>query len=912
MVSGWITGTPRVAAAAPFSVIGHTSPTTDLPRDPAGGPVAGGLQGYAESSLLLDPPQRRGYQLSSFTNSSQTKVYVGIDVIDLDTLQVLRTVVIPDYEATVAVPGIAQRTLVATLQPGPQPRLFFVTPGDPKGKAGAFNLVTVDLTTMTVVHDATIQGPSNQCIYGGFLLPNTCPIFGVSYDARSRLVYLMAADRSTQVLTQYSQYTLSAVAYDPSTAAVAARVTLPSVCDGPPSSDPGGGTTNFDQAPIFRSTDGGTIWTVCDTQSNQSFTQGSLVAAVGMPADPASGLPLTGQTAGVYSSFPDLMDAYADPGSNRLFFRAQTFGGDNSVVVFDGDRHTFVGLVSLNRGRFRSDGGSLTIPSEADGVDPTTGRFYHVTLDAIYMADGRRTAREGFPQAAVFPADGQGRYGHRSLAVDWVKHHVFVMYANYSYDGGPNDKIDNFYTVYQDDVPLSHDTKLSSLDGNTADIAPGAGTTEIYAGHAQGFGSRSFLLHPADFANAGQTVDFKDAGGEHDVYEALVGDTRGAGLGADLSNSAAQGTGYSVGVDSHTRGSYPDQSLPVPAFPYGVVPCHDTQGSVDKVSSADPGGYTTATCDLAKQEVSITSLVGGSAVSPSYNAPVPDVASSQITTDVRFDPARQTSVGAVPTMVSYARATVRGITLAQGITIDSVIIEATAVSGGRSGTVTTTLKRTLSGVRTPSYSCTTQCDPQDAVRQINAALQAQFPGQVQVVMPDADKDAAAGTPHGYYAAVYKDAYEYLNDSLVDRDLRPEVVGLEEIRNNSEIFAGEQARQIIDLGGVEVESRFGITRTDLFDDSVPPSDVSPGAPLSGVLGPVPLGPGAAIAPVGGASAALGGDQGGSLYHRIVQSILQGLSAFLDVHQLPLMATIWSLLLLPGYLATRRRRLERYGL
>lgn len=895
---------PATAANPGLTVVGHTPATPQLYDGSGGGP--GNTSTYAQSNLLLDPPMRRGYQVLTYTLPSLASV-TEIDALDLDSLRTVRTATFAGLGMPVTNEFMAQSAFPVALAPGPRPRLVAISSRFSSGYP-PYSLVTIDLTSMTVTGSVAVASAASQCLNP---FPTPCPIFGVSYDAPSGLVYVLTADREGSFTSAAAEFTLSLVTIDPAKSAVVNRTTLPQVCDGPPSVSPGS-AGNLDTAPIFRSTDGQRVWTACATSRNNG--SGGIVSAVSVPVDPATGVPTQGQVGtgiSVYPSIPYIVDVYADPGSDRMFFRSMV-SGDHGLVVFDARHHAFVGLVSLDRLRYTSSGAPLVAPADGDGVDPSTGRFYFVALDKIYLVDGRRTTREGFPQATVLPTDGQGRYGARGVVVDPPTHHVFVMYGSYAFDGARSNSTDTSYTVYRDDVPVSGDTPLANLDGNTNDIPTSAQTLSIFSGHAQGFGARTFLLDPPDIGGYGSGMNTK-VGGVRDALYGLVGAPQGIGAGIDLSNGGSEGTGYTAAADQVTRSAYPDayvdKALP---YPYKVVACHDTTGKADTEASSDPGGHTSGTCDLANQATRVESFVGPSGMSRSYGVPAPSIASVEMSTDVHIDPARKTAAGVVPVVVSTATAVVRGIDLAPGITIDAVTISATAIAGGRSGTASTSVTRSISGVRAGSQSCDS-CDLSSALHMINLTLQQDFPGQAQVVLPGVDAEAAAGTPHGYYAAVYKDRYQYLNDGVINVDFRPELIGLEEVRNNDNVFVGEQARQVTELGGVEVESRYGITVPPPGDN---PAQGGGGASLgAGGDGSGPgtdTGLGAAAGTIGNAGATPPPLGLGGRILAFLRQVLEGLAAFTDLHQLPLMATVWTLLVLPGYLATRRRRLEKFGL
>ncbi|MBV8196462.1 MAG: hypothetical protein JOY80_13155 [Candidatus Dormibacteraeota bacterium] len=282
---------------------------------------------------------------------------------------------------------------------------------------------------------------------------------------------------------------------------------------------------------------------------------------------------------------------------------------------------------------------------------------------------------------------------------------------------------------------------------------------------------------------------------------------------------------------------------------------------------------------------------------------------SDASATVNYKSSQSTTIGSVPAIVSTATATVQGIDLAANVSIGYLQINATSVAGGRAGTASTTITRTISGVQAGAFSCPSSCDPTATLQAINSTLQADSPNQVSVVFPDADPTAAAGTPLGAYAAAYKDTYEYLNDSIVDEDSRPELVGMEVIRDNDAVFGGATSRQITDYGGVEVESRMGITPLVLSTPTTGVAAIANGSLLGGTSGipGTPGTPGQALA----ASTSGGGNNGGA-GGALLQSVLHGLEALLNWRQLPLMALMWTVLLTPLYLASRRRRLERLAL
>ena len=891
-----------------FSVVAHlpASPHLDL----TGTGTAGQDTVYHESSFLLDVAARRGYELGGFLEAG--KAFTEISVVDLDGLRILARRTIVGALPLAYGSDQAQQGYVAALETGSTPRLVFVA-GTGSTAVPYGDLAIIDLTTFTLAGSVTLQSPSSQC-FGAF--PKPCSTFGIGYDGRTGLLYALFATNAFygNGLFGVGKYSLSVAVIDVAKQTVVAIGALPALCEGPPT-DALGSAANEDPAPVFRSTDGASIWTACVINRNSGT--GGTVGAVQLPVD-QRGYPAATPSPTVYPGVPYIEDAYADPAADRIVFR-NNVAGDHNLIVFDGRHRRYVGLAALDKAPSAS--GSPTL--NGNGLDQGTGRYYFASLFGIFSVDGRRTDRNGFPQANVIPPDGKGRQGGLGIASDPVGHHVFVLWKSDKAFGASTTKLDSYYTVYKDNIPVSSDTPLSSLDTNTSDVPASASTLQIYSGYAQGFGLRQMTLAPADIGGYGAGASTGDVGGIRDILHGVAANTI-------LTGNGAQASGYTVAVDNRTRSEYPSgnppdglpsleptpspspSASPVAGYPYAVVACHDTTHHRDTLNRDDPGGSTSVTCDLSNADVGVHSTMGPTVATQS-DAPTASVASAEITTDVDLISNLSSKMGTLPAIVSKATATVHGIVLAPDVVIDTVTLSVSAVAAGRHDTATTTISRTISGVTAGSYHCDSSCAPGLTIEKINEQLQTEFPGQIQLVVPSADPTAAAGTPHGYYSAVFKDSYDFLNDGVLNLDLRPELVGLEEIRNNDAVFVGQQARQIVEFGGVEVESRYGITTAPADLSNTDLAGVLGG---NGALGNGVLGPGVLPAPITTAPPAAppsGVDQ--TPRGRIIaalRSVLNGLSAFVDVHQLPLMAAVWTILVLPAYLATRRKRLERFGL
>ena len=901
----------RPASAALFPVVGHmaASPHLSTSAVDQSGSAQNGEVDYGMSQLLLDPGARRGYQVVGWDRLSggwETE----ITVFDLDRLTVVDRVELDGIQ-----PGglggdylqAGSESFPAALAPAPHPRLFFVA-GQTSSRPGIGpeDLVTVDLTTLSVTGDVSLQPTLPAACEN--LTPTPCPTLGLDYDARSGLVYTYTAQSEVNLVIP-TVFTFAIDAVDPVTQRVVGSAALPSTCNSTLSGP--SGDNHEDQYMLFRSTDGGTIWTICVNSSATSQT----VAPVALASD-AHGMPANSPPPLVADGVGGVQDAYADSGSDRVFLR-ESAAGDRLVVVFDGRHGQYVGSAGLGSERSGSGGAAYTPFDSGNGVDPTTGRFYNVSEGGIYLVDGRRTDRQGFPQATVFPFRGLGSSGDRPVLVDPVTRHVFVL--GYSADvsagvpiSGTGYHVDAQYTVYQDNVPPSADVPLSGLDSNTGNVplVPGS-TVAIYAAHAQGFGSRSYTYNPTSVLTGTGNSQPNPAGGVSDVIQAGATSVAGEGSGADLTNNGASAAGITADADAQTRQQFSKTNQ---SFPYAQVPCDDTSGTeVKKATSADPGGSTQVDCNLAQGTALVNSAYRSSEAAAGTAPPTsPSESDVSVTVSYAVCPAAPVcnGIGSGPSAVSTATATVHGIDLAATVSISYLQVTATAVAGGRSGTAVTKYATTIRGVHAGAYDCSTSCDPSAALQQINLALAQQLPGQVQVVFPAADATAAQGTPKGYYAAVEKDTYALLNDTTVSGDSRPELVGMEEIRDNAALYNGSQAKQIIDFGGVEVESRFGVTPLDLGTPTVGTGAITAGPSIPDTAGTAGhYVPGNAVAGVAATSQPSRRSAGSrSNSPNAIATVVNGLAWLLDWTQLPLMSLMWIVLLLPAYLATRRQRLE----
>jgi hypothetical protein len=877
-----------------------------------------GEQDGRSSRLLLDVPARRGYQVMWWAPSIGTDQAPRTEIteFDLNSLTALRRVElagIAPADADTNDSGTAARTTFpAALAPASSgdPRLFFIAdmvssrPG-----IGGHDLVVVDLRSLQISADIPLHAVTQQCVSPN-LATEQCPTFGLAYDPASRLLYAATADGEANLGglgagQQSWQLSIRAVNL---TSQTYTSASLPSSCDAPLT-----GGVGLDPVPIYRSPDGATLWTACGTGSLTSANSGVVAAAVAIALVPTTGLPDPNGTPRVIAVSGQSFDGFADPSGNRMSF-LNTVNGDHNLVVLDGAHSAVVGSAGLDPDIVYTSNGAThnSYSSVNDGIDPATGRVYHASERGMYVIDSRRTDRQGFPQGTTEPLDGVGKYAYAPIAVDYLTRHVFVLEA---YDqilgpqlGGPAEPhptLDTSYTIYQDNVPVSGDVPLSGIDSNTGNLPLVAGSTvAIYSGHAQGFGSRLFTVNPSYIGgSAGQGTG--PAGGTRDVLEGAASTVAGTG-GADLTNGSASASGLTLDADDQSRQSYTSSTQQ--PFPYAQQSCDDSSGTASTGGKADPGGSTQESCDLTKGIASVVSAYRASdTAQPGLPATSP--AESDVTSTVTYLPGQSTAVGAVPAVVSTSTATVHGIQLAADVSVSYLQITATSVAGGRAGTASTKVTLTIRGVKAGAFDCPVNCDPGQALQQINSALQVDFPNQATVTFPSLDAAAAAGTPKGYFAAVYKDTYQYLNDATIDYDSRSELVGMEEIRNNDSVFIGSTARQITDYGGVEVESRFGITALDLSNPTVGTGAITAGTSIAGSAGTAGQfapgsngGTGTSSAQGSGAAAGSRSSATGPL-----AGVINGLAWLLDWTQLPLMSLMWIVLLLPAYLATRRQRL-----
>lgn len=891
-----------VAAASPgFQQVGQLKISDYLSDVPQTGTGHGSAEYYDQSTFLLDVPARRGYQLVGFRENGTT-YSTEVTVYDLDRLTAIKSAVLhglmPAQLTATADQSMPFSNYVAALAPQ-QSRLYFVL-GNSVAATGfnPYDIAAMDLSSLNVT-DVPMSDPS-ACLSDG--IPYSCPVYGLSFDPRSGMLYELSASASLLTGLGPGQYTLQVSAIDPkATSPVKGTAQLPSACDGAPSYVYGQ-HLNPDPAPIFRSTDGASLFTACSTQHNTDGGSNGVVAAVKVPLD-GNALP---QATGVslYPSTHFVSQVYADPAADRLDFVLNILG-DKNILIFDGRMGDFVGEDGLDKVRLNANQAPVNSPAFGVAIDESSGRIYYGSYYGFFLIDGRRTDRQGFPQAQVFPTGRADGFADRALAVDWKTHRVFVPFAVNQLLGGDGSgqSLDHYYTIFQDTTPVSQDVPLDSLDAGTEDIpATPGGTVVQYAGHAQGFGSRTYNVQPSDLGGAVQGQSTGPLAGTREVLDGRL-------RGADLTGNGAEGVGATLDADSTTRADYENNTQQ--AWPYNDVKCNDT-GTRDAESSNDPGGSTSLTCDLKNGSVVGSSDYAGNQAVNQASGVGTGAAHSHIDVNVSLVPNQSTSAGKVQAVVSTATATVEGIQLAPGVSIGSLTITATAYAGGRHGTAGTTVTRTFQNVKAGTFSCPTNCDPTAVLIALNTALAQQMPGQVQIVMPNADPVAGAGTPHGYYAAVLKDTGRFLNDWVINFDTRPEVVGLEEIRVNDDLFTGSPARQITEYGGIDVEARYGITSID--DGALGGGDNSadsPGSIATGTSGTTDVAPpqGSVVVPRSPSKAVPSQATG---FTGLVDSVLRGFSVLLDPRQLPLMLLMWVILIVPGYLATRRRRLTSLGL
>jgi hypothetical protein len=232
------------------------------------------------------------------------------------------------------------------------------------------------------------------------------------------------------------------------------------------------------------------------------------------------------------------------------------------------------------------------------------------------------------------------------------------------------------------------------------------------------------------------------------------------------------------------------------------------------------------------------------------------------------------------------------------VRIGKIISTSTAKAGGRRGTTSAEYTRSFENVTMPGYSCTTDCDPEEVVANMNRVLGSK-------ILAELPAYTLAATPRGAAASVQREAWAHQQDVVVNDQPETErqiaALRVTYLNDNS-----ARSRAVFEFAATEADANYNLFRLDRggFGPTDPESPVEPGF-LSITPGGLTVPPFDSTPNIG-RTARTGAKGAGSLLHQLghgLQVLLMGR------HKTLLSIALWALLLTPLFFAARRRYLLR---
>ena len=623
--------------------------------------------------------------------------------------------------------------------------------------------------------------------------------------------------------------------------------------------------------------------------------------------------------------------AFADPAAGR--FHLVTQAGED--WVFDISSMSFVGVAAG-----KTDERSLTAASY--GFDRETGRsFFKTATNGFGVVEGRF-----FPVPQARTVARPDYWSHERIYYDAKTSRAFVL-------EGIHAQKHHDYLVFEVE-PALPPPPPPDPDVNTADIAEKPNVTEArYFASASGYGARAVIAKGlvavapspslASISAApmitSQYLNSRCGYTDRELTAGRVFKTE-----YDTGSTAAEA--IAVGVDERTKLDL-DQPSRCDIYGsnngnevfhgiFGTAPQETKVGDrsispAQAVSGDDRWGRKPASCSSSEGEEAQTAT--GIDTQPEVGdtgrtVPVPPLGVSEVTcpepgntmeayAEAKLDGQLKVANGWTRTKVwkaadgvhSRAEAVAKGIDIANGaVTIGEIHSVAESVSNGRprKGDMSTHQMKILRVAIGGDVLCEV-CAPQEVVDVLNTLLvgRAQFR-----VAEGMDARLRKGTPKGALTAVQKSEERQVSDQSLIGDFTNEVPAFEIIVYNDHYYWG-RARQLYQFAGVGTVATYNIsvqpTGFGLDDEGdgggLPGDELTPDGEeaLDGL--------GSGAPDVGGAPISSG--RGGGFFGAVAdaaKALLRGIRVFFtNPRQSLLLLTAWALLLLPGYLARRRRLL-----
>lgn len=736
----------------------------------------GGLSIKANGELIIDAAARRAYRAVFFLGTTITEL-------DLDTLEPLRSVELPDFQAAFTTAG-ETHWLWDLDEPGR--RIFSVVRANAFG-GRTYSVAALDLDTFT--YEGT---PPLYPVVRRFPL-------AMSHHAGSDRLYLLS-----KIEAEVFGRDLLFVEERLADGTLVWEQPLP-MCMG---------SRDHTRAPVVARSELVPSLLYLNCYSLNSVQ--SQVVRITLGAD---GRP---EATEVFPAVPKAVSAMFDPGSDRIFFLTTNSNAGRGAWVFDGLQGKFLGVIASGDSRRGATDYSM-------GLDPATGRLYIQTPVGMLVSDARRT-----PLGAGLLFREYAGPGFVPIHVDPATKRVFAPDpASLNAVSQPQR-----YLILRDDIPLSQDPVVPDPDANTVDAVEAEGVTGVtFAGEASAFAARSLTTGGIRRAAWNLTIPFvapENLQGLWDTLQAAPISNGNRDLvaarvpGVALTSGAADAAAAGATADDATRKDLEDRGL---AWPFPRAECHDAGDEPGEASS------TGARAECRAEEGAAEAFASAAGFSDAGGA---------VTAAALFaegSVVRDAEEGTV----AHATAAVRELDLFGRVRIGEVRAEARTRAYGRPGTAGASYVRSVAdawvdedGDGEPELTCDV-CDPAEVAESANRALT----GIARISMPAPDPAShPEGSPGGYQAVVKRDTFDHYSARSMNDDAALEVPGIE-IVIFSDGRAG-RSRHVVQLAGVLAASRYGIFLLPQDTEpppvvTVPPLPPPPPPPPPPPAAPVPAPP-----------------------------------------------------------------------
>jgi hypothetical protein len=595
------------------------------------------------------------------------------------------------------------------------------------------------------------------------------------------------------------------------------------------------------------------------------------VGVARLALDPGSGSSAPQAGATTFFPFPGVINGMGvwDPAASRLVLEANTNGSAETLYSFDTATNRYVGAVGVGNNALAALGADLVhhrMYALGAGTGLVAADLEPLPVDAGQLYRAFATHRGSPLPMPALPVDPRtGR-----------------LFLNYGLGG---------FTVLRDAHQYYERRAAQDPDAGTSDLpesptrtgASVAAEAQAYGAVYRQVGGVHNLLVNAVVVDPGDTLPV--SGGTRELDAAYL---------HRLTLDTGSVSGAAIGLDRDRANTQADEGKVPPgtpvAWPFTSAACSDFGGTPRSSEASD----ARVTCNAGSETVTSTAAVGLTQATSGVPADGVAVSRAEYTAALQ-----RTRLGSVSTVTT----TVQGVSVLGGVLrIGRVQVVAQARAHGRPGTAAASFTRSVTGVElngTPL--CTAECDLTALADEVNTALA----GRVHIEFPQPDATLAKGSPRGAVAMIRRSTADQLEEVLVNQQdpSRVEVPGVEVTLYQDNTLP---ERTVVMLAGAGVEAHYQIyplAREARGSSPVPPV-VRGGLPVPSLSGPSAP----AVTPVVAAdaqprAASPRGPLSGVL--DTVRLRWNGLPAVLRL------LAVWSVLLLPVYLSSRRWLLLRRG-